>query len=485
MKKLLPWLLLSAACTTWRFQRVEGEPQSVPPTLWQSADCLAQELAAPDYGSCRHAFTPYLACAAHPGLCTSSPDGVAVPVPASATVEFSFVHLGDAAVRERAVVYAPGPYNALSANNRWRRHSDAAVAGLVAAANLLPGAPRFVMHTGNAVGTGLFSELMRFIAAMDVAQLPWFNAIGPRDAAFMGDLPLERVSQLNVVAPYVPIGDAYRFMKYHSKAAAVGDPSMPFAAGRPENHGPTAQPRAFPPSSNFHGFDLVCATTAWCPQMHGYYAFDITDPKGDGLHYRALVLNTAEALHDDAAWGSSRGHLLRAQLEWLRAELADGDPARRFLVFGHHALHEVDDAPGAQLRQALTREPRVLAYLHGGQAHTFATLPRPGGQPLPLLGAGELQRFPQTGRWVEVLRAGDALYLRVQSFSQPNETTVNEEPVDPSYLQVGECVGPSEGTSFCYRLSRTSGDARAAARSLFMGSVEPVQRTSNGVLRVY
>lgn len=479
---LLPFLLL-AACT-WRFQRVEGEPPSVSSSLWQRADCLSNELAAADYPSCRQAFTPYLPCTGTPELCARGLDGVST-LPASATVAFSFVHLGDADVRERALVYWPKPYNALSFDNRWRRHSDAAVAGIVAAANELPQQPRFLLHTGNAVGTGLFSELMRFIAAMDVAQVPWFNAVGPRDAAFMGDKPLESVSQLNVVAPYVPIGDAYRFMKYHSVRAALSDPSMPFVAGRPRNHVPTAQPHAFPPSSDFHGFDLACSPTAWCPQMHGYYAFDITDPSAPGPHFRALVLNTSEALEDDASWGSSRGHLLRAQLEWLRTELAVVDDARRFLVFGHHALEEVEGDAGAQLRAALTKDPRVLAYLHGGEQHSFATLKRPAGGALPLLGAGSLQRFPQTARLVEVLRDGEALYLRLRAFSQHNETTLHEPDVDAAYPQEAGCAVESDGTSFCYRLTRTAGDSRAAARALFDGNLEQLQRSSNGVLRVY
>ena len=43
----------------------------------------------------------------------------------------------------------------------------------------------------------------------------------------------------------------------------------------------------------------------------------------------------------------------------------------------------------------------------------------------------------------------------------------------------------SEGTSFCYRLTRTAGDSRAAARALFDGQLDTVLRSSNGVVRVH
>lgn len=483
-------VLLLAACT-WRFQRVEGEPPSIPSSLWQSADCLRNELRATDYPSCEKAFAPHVYCDGTPSLCARGLDGTSA-LPASASVAFSFVHLGDADVRERALVYWPKPYNALSLDNRWRRHSDAAVAGVVAAANGLPEKPRFLLHTGNAVGTGLFSELMRFIAAMNVAQMPWFNAIGPRDAAFMGDKPLESVSQLNVVAPYVPIGNAYRFMKYHSRNAAVEDPSMPFVAGRLDYNVPDAGALAM---SDFHGFDFACTTASWCAQMHGYYAFDVPTPAAPELKFRVLVLNTSEALEDDGSWGSSRGHLLRAQLEWLRNEVSATDGGQRYLVFGHHALDEIDGAAGAQLREALTGSPAVLAYFHGGEKDAFDTLARPGGGALPMLGAGSLQRYPQTARLVEVLRDGDALYLRVRAFSQFNDVMTddagahfmpaNEGGADPDYPQQTGCIAPSEGTSFCYRLTRTAGDSRAAARALFDGQLEAVLRSSNGVVRVH
>lgn len=487
-------VLLLAACT-WRFQRVEGEPPSVSSSLWQSADCLKNELADPTYTSCEKAFGPHLFCNATPSLCTRGLDGTSV-APSNANVVFSFVHMGDADVRERALVYWPKRYNALSLDNRWRRHSDSAVAGLVAAANELPQKPRFLMHTGNAVGTGLFSELMRFIAAMDVAQMPWFNAVGPRDAAFMGDKPLESVSQLNVVAPYVPIGDAYRFMKYHSKTAAIEDPSMPFVALRPDNHLPTAL-NSTVGTSNFHGFDFACSTKSWCPQMHGYYAFDVPTPADGGLKFRVLVLNTSEALEDDGSWGSSRGHLLRAQLEWVENEVSETDAGQRYLVFGHHALDDVDCAAGKELRQVLAASPAVLAYLHGGEQDTFATLERPDGGVLPMLGAGNVQRYPQTARVVDVLRDGDALYLRVQAFSQFNEVMTDDAGMefiaqddggvdpDPEYPQQGRCAAPSEGTSFCYRLSRTAGDSRAASRALFDGDLNQVLQRSNGVVRVH
>lgn len=482
MKKVLLFALLVSACA-WRFQRVEGEPPSVSSSLWQSYLCLGRELRA---DSCSKAFAPYFSCTATASLCETNPAGEVVTVPADAKVAFSFVHFGDAAVRERAMVYAPGVYNALSADNRWRRHSDSALAGLVAAANEIEGT-QFVIHTGNAVGTGLFSELMRFIAAMDLSQRPWFNAIGPRDAAFMGDKPLESVVQVNVIAPYVPIGDAYRFMKYHSKLEAIADPSMPFVSERTDNHEPTAmiRPNASVPTSNFHGFDFACARRDWCTQMHGYYAFNVQSAEVPSLHFRVLVLNTSEAEADDGHSGSARGHLLRAQLEWLRTELAQADDARRFLVFGYHTLSRVEDAAGVELRDALVGEKRVLAYFHGGEQHTYELVKRPAGGVMPSIGAGEIQRFPQTGRLVEVLHSNGALFLRIKSFSQFNDADEKFLEVDPAPPTSGTCGPLSEGTGFCYRLSRTAGDSRAAARAIFEGDIVKTQRVSNGVLRVF
>lgn len=513
--RLMAAALLASACvTTWRYQRIEGEVASIHPDLWYEIECTGKEPLRGD-GGCAAALSPTVTCETQPELCAQPPGGGAAMACSGLEPLLSFVQLSDVKLREHAVLVTDDSSTGLpTALDQQYRNDDAVLLATVLGINQLGSsgkplgpcpalsAPQFVIHTGNSVELGLFSELTQFIGAMNELVIPWFNVVGPHDVAFLGSRPNERVSGANAVVPFSPIADVDRFMRFHSQKGAKKDVSLPNPDQRTSDKGPNktgcrlqpnglCNPDPRYPRSLFHGFDVNCEKTGkgltelesnldtLCSSARGYYAFTVPSPRPD-ISFRVVVLNSAQNVLDDGTSGSREGRILLEQLRWLERELDGLAPGAFALVFGHHPLSGF----GASVREPLTAllrgQPRVLGYFHGGDGETFLTHARDAGLDLSEVGSSALLDFPQLGRALEVMRGADgSLWVRGASFSQG---PASRPLPDPAPLQPlgGNCERLNDGTSFCRKLGYRAGRGFEASRQL-AGDAGVTQSRANGL----
>lgn len=493
-------LLASACMTTWRYQRIEGEVASIHPDLWYELECTGKEPLRGD-GGCAAALAPMVACETQPELCAQALSGETNVACSGLEPLLSFVQLSDVKLREHAVLVTDDSSTGLpKALDQQYRNDDAVLLATVLGINQLGAsakplgacpalsAPQFVIHTGNSVELGLFSELTQFIGGMNELVIPWFNVVGPNDVAFLGSRPNETVSGANAVVPFSPIADVDRFMRFHSQKGAKKDVSLPNPDQRTPDKGPNktgcrmqpngmCNPDPRHPRSLFHGFDVNCEKPGkglseletnldtLCSTARGYYAFTVPSPRPD-TSFRVVVLNSAQSVLDDGTSGSREGRVLLEQLRWLQRELDGLEPGTFALVFGHHPLSGFNASVRGPLTAMLSAQPRVLGYFHGGEGDTFRTHARDAGVALSEVGAGALLDFPQLGREIEVLRAADgSLRVRVASFSQG---PASRPLPDPAPLQGlgGTCERLNDGTSFCRKLRYRAGKGFEASEQL-------------------
>lgn len=509
----------AAGCPSgWRLQAVDGAEPSITNDTWLMISCTKRGMTDPSSsGAWRRRARPHVHCAGattaeERALCSTSPGHRGTPTvedPAALQSLLSFVHLSDAQLKEHQI-HLEGPLGdevtydgIISTSNRdllLEQNDDAALLATVLSINELrtvlpaakPGAfagydapvsPSFVIHTGDAVDSGMFSELLQFIAVMDQLDIPYFNVIGNHDNLFFGTFPGDLMSGLNVVSPYVPIVTTDRFMRYHSLSGRDQDPSLPYPAKRDDDHLATKKKGGPLPSSSYHGFDLLCTGEpprdgALCNQARGYYTIDLQLPHAafGTTKLQAIVLNTAQVLPESvgsAFHSLSKGNMLPEQLRWLKGQLdVKGTDKPFFLVFGHHNLKSfLSEDQGEELRAMLLAEPRVLGYVTG---HTHVDdvveWPRPTGEPLWEIIGGSTLVYPQLGRLIDVLEDpnGNRLFLRVLSFRQVLGDAAKELRLTPP----SECVIPEEGdcrplippnSSFCQRLADRANFARSGA----------------------
>ena len=523
LRLLLAAIVVSACVTTttWKYQRIEGEVPSIHPELWTEVKCTGQEARSGD-GGCAAALAPVVTCEKKPALFQQELGGGGPISCAGLEPLLSFVHLSDVSLREHAVIVTDDSSTELpAALDQLYRNDDAVLLSTVLGINQLGqsakplgtcpavGAPRFVLHTGNSVGLGLFSELTQFIAAMNELNVPWLNAVGPNDVGFLGSRPNETVSGANAIVPYVPIGDVDRFMTFHAVRGVKTDVTLPNPAQRGRDDGPSqagcrreanglCSPDPRYPRSLFHGFNANCETLdagltllekerdGLCTSARGYYALTVPANRPE-LSFRIIVLNTAENVIDDGATPSGGGTMLMEQVRWLGREL-DALPSGTFaMVFGHDPLGAFDDDRREALIGALAKHPRVLGYFHGGDGDTLRTQRSDGGS-FAEIGSSSLLAFPQVGRAIDVLRAADgSLYVRVASFSQGQ----TKEPfADPTpRVTGGECDELAGNTSFCRRLGYRAARGFSAAQQLVgtesQARLAASQSNSNGLILAY
>jgi 3',5'-cyclic AMP phosphodiesterase CpdA len=503
-----------AGCPSgWHLVRVEGETASIHPDLWDEVHCTATHVAdveaEADPAGCGALRRPLVHCSRAPyrELCRGEPneEGEArTPHDCSGlTSLLSFVHLSDAQLKDHRVVIegaiSGAMYDRLTNGTRrhelLERHDDAVLLATVLGINQLrdpsrlaagfapckpPAPPRFAIHTGDAMDSGMFSELLQFMAIMTELEVPFFDVVGNHDNLFFGTFPPSQMKGLDVLIPYVPVVDTDRFMRFHAALGADYDLSLPGPVARGESHRPTV--KGCPTGAKcdkttrlagslYHGFDLVCpdgpANGPLCPEARGYYAFDIPLAPGQGgrpRKVRAIVLNTAEIVPDTIEEGFDRGskaNMLPEQLRWLQRELAP-KPGVYHLVFGHHTLESyLHDEQGEGVRRMLLEAPRLLAYVCG---HTHVDdlrfYTRPDGSRLWELIAGSTLIYPQLARVVELLeQPGDGkLYLRVASLRQrlgdrPERVSAALQPPSGEEGEEDNCARLAQGSSFCSRLA--------------------------------
>ena len=523
--RLLVAALVISACvttTTWKYQRIEGEVPSIHPELWTEVKCTGQEAVAGD-GGCAAVLAPVVTCESSPALCAQSLETGSAMSCAGFESILSFVHLSDVGLREHAVIVSDDSSTEIpAALDQLYRNDDAVLLSTVLGINQLGqsgkalgtcpavGAPRFVIHTGNSVGLGLFSELTQFIAAMNELNVPWLNAVGPNDVGFLGSRPNETVSGANAIVPYVPIGNVDRFMTFHAVRGVKTDVTLPNPSQRGRDDGPSqagcrreanglCRPDPRYPRSLFHGFNANCETldggmtvVEWlrdglCTGARGYYA--LTGPSNrPELSFRIIVLNTAENEIDDGATPSSGGTMLMEQVRWLEREL-DALPAGTFaMVFGHDPLSALEESQRESLTSALAKNPRVLGYFHGGDGDNVRRQRVDGGvHSFPEVGSASLMQYPQVGRAIDVMRASDgSLFVRVAAFSQGQ----TKEPFAEATPRVtgGECDELSGNTSFCRRLGYRAARGFSASQQLQTEAAtvfSASQRNANGLILAY
>lgn len=506
-------LALGGCPAGFRLERVEGEKPTIDPETWNVIHAAATTGTCGET-ACDAALRPLIHCALpeYTALCRAEPGGAA---PLAAAQEgrlssiLSFVHLSDAQLKEHRIHMvgdlSETQYDALSGGaNRdeaLERNDDAVLLATVLAANRLgepdagltqafaplpaPGRPAFAVHTGDAVDSGMFSELMQFIAVMDELKMPYYNLIGNHDNLFFGNFPPEQMSGLNIVVPYVPIVDTDRFMRFHSRLGVSSDPSLPAPAHRGQDQSWTKEGcqawntaacgRGTLTPSAYHGFDLACQpksehTPALCVEARGYYAFTVAlAPRAERARkVRAIVLNTAEVTPTTVGEGLLRraeGNMLPEQLRWLRRELSrtTSDADTYFLVFGHHNLDSfLDKEQGAALTSLLSENPRVLGYFTGHtHVDAFVKHPRLRGVPLWEMVAGSTLVYPQLARTVDVLEdPAGRLFVRVATFRQRVGEAVGT--LDAATLPE-TCSDRGEGSLPCLQLARRAAMGRQGA----------------------
>lgn len=539
----------------FRLVRIEGDAIGIHPLMWSEIRCVAIGIGLESTNgdqACKDASRPLVHCAdatlPYRDLCRKEPGGAArVDDARCGELEslVSFIHFSDGQLKEHniqmrgalGVAEYDGLTNGAARHGLLERHDDAVLLATMLAVNTLlqpsqelkdgfhpcraPAPPRFAIHTGDAVDSGMFSELLQFLAVIDSLQIPFYNAVGNHDNLFFGTFPPEHITGLNVVVPYVPILDTDRFMRFHSGTGAKSDVSLPAPPSRPDKHDATSRGCCFgnagckhvkcAAKSWFHGFDLACGPRvaadpdALCAEAQGYYSFDIDLPSTHDIAapraLRILVLNTAEVVPSTIGEGfnrSSRGNMLPEQLRWLQRRLDEPPPDKRtyFLVFGHHDLGSFLHASQAQeLRSLLARNPDVLAYF-AGHTHVdeFRRHPRPSGGVLWEVIAGSTLVYPQLARIVELLDHPDgSIYLRVASFRQQLGDAVGKvRREEEDAAQVSDTCNEyeiSRGTTYCFRLARRAQLGALGARSdrhdVDRREEPKAVENANGLMRVH
>lgn len=299
-----------------------------------------------------------------------------------------------------------------------------------------PLAPQFVIHTGDAVDAGMFSELYEFLAIMRQLHVPFYNVIGNHDVLFFGTFPADAMNGHNVVAPFVPIHNARRFMLAHSFEAHEQDISIPFIFADAHDStivGKESDTVVLPRNIHYHGFDQPCPahTGLLCPEAKGYYVLDMQGRAGVAesrqIHVRLVVLNTAEITPKDLGEAldiRAHGYMSDEQFQWLAEELRRAGPEPTIIVVaGHHPMESFYKDQGERLEKLLAEEPRVAAYLAGHtHVNEIRQHPRvPGLLPIWEIISGSTLGYPQFGLLIELLEHSadlEQFYIRVRTFRQ-------------------------------------------------------------------
>jgi 3',5'-cyclic AMP phosphodiesterase CpdA len=358
------------------------------------------------------------------------------------TVVTRFVHVSDVQVRDRAIRYFTRKREKLVATvasatyrNEELDSSDefpflALVGGVNARVDQGSEAPDFLVHTGDAADANSLGELLRFVAVANGLKVPWFDVVGNHDLFLMGNFTEDHLVIEGAPSGGLPwVLNRARFMETHGANGTV-----------PASHPPTEAPTGGRvPGSRYHGFDCLAPGCTTCgggvPALRPYYSVLL----GTTPPIRLVVLDTTLP-HERVprifggelpAVGAS-GYVDAEQFRWLQSELADAhDAGQAVIVFGHHPLtveHETfgfgplrgtnpegkADEPVLDLLKA---ERNVLGYF-GGHTHVARIArhadPYRGAHGFYEVIAPSLHEYPQSAYWVEVLRRGDELALRVR-----------------------------------------------------------------------
>ncbi|HVE64137.1 MAG TPA: TIGR03767 family metallophosphoesterase [Mycobacteriales bacterium] len=245
---------------------------------------------------------------------------------------------------------------------------------------------------------------------------PWYTAFGNHDPLVQGNAP--RTSFFNAIAVGstkvvgLPAGASAGDI---AQGVSNGDPAALAAA-----LGGPARPVSPDPDRRLLSRAEIVAEhflTSGTPVGHGFTQRNVTDDVAyyafDSGSVRCVVLDTVNP------GGNSDGSIDRAQLAWLKAELADssrqtGGRDRLVVVFSHHTIATMKNevlAPGETQRRVLGPEvrtvllgaPQVVLWVNGHthnnavQAHL-----RPGGGGFWEVNTAAHVDFPHHSRIIEI-----------------------------------------------------------------------------------
>lgn len=340
--------------------------------------------------------------------------------------------------------------------------------------------PALLIHTGDAIDSGVKSELREFHTMFDTLNLPAYDVLGNHDVLAFGNMlptvdktdatcgtaksvltaefpatkPYERllpnklcISQ-QIECPKCAKGEAVlvagpthelshqNFMaefKRHELSDPVQQPPR-YWEGKREyceamtEGGVEVESAILTQGETFqHGFDLNHAS--------GYYAFawDITipgDENKDARHALFIALDTNDLDESEIGNGARVG---KKQLAWLRHTLACVEHQHAddlVFVFGHHGLDDVQlpaEEKGVRFEKILAASKNVVGYFYGHNHHHDICGVHGRCDDFWEVMTSSVIEFPQEARMVRIEYVGSGLgFIEVTAFAERLESDVDE-----------------------------------------------------------
>lgn len=356
----------------------------------------------------------------------------------------SFVHMSDIQLRDPSVVLTDrrlshaldwfDPLSSFEYDEDLASYNQYLLEAVFATINAIventsgAAAPRFIVHTGDSIDSGIVGELLRFHTLIDRLKIPFFELLGNHDVLVFGNLtptsthdsdractPIEALlgsrtwiapnrlcvdqhvvcptcigqrldlaardargrtqtramtEEAELVAQDTQESTRQHFMKYlaHPRSDRLAQSAFVESKDYCADTKPKLRYDAY---SRAHGFDLGTQDDTLTGPQLGYYGF--VQPIDGGRNAVFIALNS-EDLEDHV--GGIHGRLGHAQLDWLKRVLACvGHDHPRDLVFvlAHQPLSMVEveprdvdpAAPKYTVARLLEASPNVVAYLFG------------------------------------------------------------------------------------------------------------------------
>jgi hypothetical protein len=359
--------------------------------------------------------------------------------------------------------------------------------------------PKFVIHTGDSIDSGVTSELVRFHTLVDRLRIPFFELFGNHDVLSFGNLTptITHATDKNCTTIAELVGGKHWFVPhrlcvdqwilcptcigkegvmvaqttqeatrqffikqlYHPRTDRVAE----LHGDRTENYcdHPTVK---VSPYTFEHGFDLGTSDGTLDGKALGYYAFAVPLANIAGRNAVFIGLNS-EDLHD--AEGGTSGRLGKDQVEWLKGVLEcvkRDHPADLAFVFAHQPLSEIqidpdkdhpESDPKLRLARILEAYPNVIAFLRGHN-HWHSICDDGGRKDKGVCShfweveTASLIEFPQEGRIVRIKQVSDELaYLEVTAL---RERLVSQDSELARYVALGRKGAERD---FCYTKRET------------------------------
>jgi hypothetical protein len=322
--------------------------------------------------------------------------------------------------------------------------------------------PEFVMHTGDAIDSGMRSELRLVHELIDRLKLPFFDVLGNHDILVFGNmLPTESDSDTACIsaeslahhyfhAPHwllpnkvcidakVKCPNCFDHEAEFVAAAKPSDTRKTFVdtiSHESAAHVPQLADDAYSCTTNSevrapvftfaHGFDLNLAD-----KHLGYYAFPVPlhMPNDEKRHALMVVLDTEDL---SANVGGVEGEIGQDQVDWLERTLNCARNTHDIvLVFAHHPPSMVKTPGPRTLDDILTsHKPNVVGYFYGHfHEHGLCRDARSNTcKNYWEIETGSVIEFPQEARMVRIKSIGGGIaFFEVSTFGE-NEKVKSRE----------------------------------------------------------